>query len=217
MDARITNRWMAWTGPLFAVRFFVVGLALQGSTPGEKASAKEVMSFYNSHQGRTMTSVFLAPLGATLLVLFASHLRTTVRERHLAPGPGPSVLLAGAVLWASGLLIGASASLAVMSASDHGQAQIAQTMNVLSNDSWLPFVAGIAVTLLGAGLTVLATEVLPRWMGWTALVVGIISLAGPGGFLGFFVAPLWLLVAGVLLARAPVPVRVTEPAEHVRT
>ena len=214
MDPRMNprmNRWLVWTGPLFTIVFIIAALVLQGSTPGEKASAKEVMDFYNSHQGRTLASVFLAPLASALLVLFAGHLRTLVRERHVAPGPGPSVLLAGAVLWASGILIGATMSLAVSSASDHGQGQVAQTMNVLSNDVWLPFIAGIAVTMIGAGLTVLTTGILARWLGWVAIVVGVISLAGPGGFLGFFVGPLWLLAAGVLLARAPALVRAQEP------
>jgi hypothetical protein len=168
------------------------------------------MDYFNTHQGRTLTSVFLSPLVATLLVLFASHIRTMVRDRHLVPGPGPTVMLAGSVLWASGILIGSTLSLAVMTASDHGQAQVAQTVNVLCNDSWLPFIAGIAVTMIGAGMTVLGTGLLPRWMGWVALAVGVVSLAGPGGFVGFFVGPLWLLVAGVLLARAPAPTRPEE-------
>lgn len=171
-----------------------------------------MLDYYNAHQGRTLTSTFLAPLLAALLVLFASHIRTMVRDRHLVPGPGPTVMLAGAVLWASGMLIGASLSLTLMTASDHGQAQVAQTMNVLSNDTWLPFIAGVAVTMIGAGMTVLGTGLLPRWMGWVAVVTGVVSLAGPGGFLGFFVGPIWLLVAGVLLARAPAPARLEEPA-----
>jgi hypothetical protein len=208
----LKNRWMVWTGPLFTVVFAGALFGLEGSTPGEKASSKEVMDYFNSHQGRTMTEVFLAPLMAALLVLFASHIRTMVRDRHLVPGQGPTVLLAGAVLWASGLLLGSVLSLALVSASDHGQDQVAQTMNVLANDSWIPFIAGVAVTLIGAGLTVLGTGILPRWMGWVALVVGVISMAGPGGFLGFFVGPLWLLVAGVMLGRAPAPASLDEPS-----
>jgi MFS family permease len=199
----LKNRWLVWTGPAFTVLFVIASMALEGNTPGEKASADEVMKYYNAHQGRTTASVFLAPLGAALLVLFASYVRTLVRDREPAVGAGPTVLVAGAVLWASGLLVGSSLTLALLTASDHGQAQVAETMNVLSNDMWLPFVAGIAVTLLGAGMTVLASGILPRWMGWVALVIGVISLAGPGGFLGFFVAPLWILVAGIMLARAP--------------
>jgi hypothetical protein len=206
------NSWMVWTGPLFAILFAIDIAVLAGDTPGEKASATEVMDYFNSHQGRVLTDAFLSPLMALLLVLFASHIRTMVRDRHLVPGQGPTVLLAGAVLWVGGGLLGTSLSLAVETASDHGQAQIAQTINVLSNDAWLPFVAGIAVTMVGAGLTVLGTGLLPKWLGWVALVVGVVSLAGPGGFIGFFVAPVWILVAGVMLARAPAPSLPEEPA-----
>jgi hypothetical protein len=90
-------------------------------------------------------------------------------------------------------------SLALLSSSDHNQPQVAQAANVLSNASWIPFIGGIAVTLIGAGMTVLRTRILPVWLGWVALVAGVVSLIGPGGFLGFFVGPLWMLVAGVML------------------
>ena len=200
MAATRANRWLLWTGPVFAVLFFAVVILLQGSTPGEKASAEKVMDFYNSHQTRTLISVFLTPAAAALLVLFFSTLRSIVRGRDGESGPGPTVLLAGAILWASGLLLDAVFQLTLLSSSDHNQAQIAQTANVLSEDSWMPFIAGIAVTLIGAGMTVLSTRVLPAWLGWVALVSGIISLLGPGGFLGFWMGPLWMLVAGVMLA-----------------
>src|SRR4051794_19741757 len=104
----LKNRWLVWTGPAFTVLFVVAAIALEGNTPGEKASAEEVMKYFNSHQGRTTTSVFLAPLGAALLVLFASYVRTLARDRLPAAGAGPTVLVAGAVLWASGLLVGSS-------------------------------------------------------------------------------------------------------------
>jgi hypothetical protein len=187
---------------LFTIGFIVIVVALEPNTPGEKASAQKVMDYYNSHQGRTLTSVFLAPLGALLLVLFASYLRSLARERNSAVGP--TVLVSGAILWASGLLLGSVFDLTVESASHHGQAQIAQTANVLNNDAWIPFVAGIAITLVGAGMTVLSSRILPTWLGWIAIVGGIVSLVGPGGFIGFIVAPLWLLVSGVLLGlRSP--------------
>jgi hypothetical protein len=202
MNDQRTGRLLALTGPLYTVLFVVVVTALEGSAPGEKASVKEVLDHYQGHVGRSTADALLGPLAAALVVLFFSHLRTLVRERRVAPGPGPTVMICGAVLWAGGLLMGSTTTLAVSSAADHGQGQVAQTFNVLNNDSWIPFIAGIAITLLGAGLTLLSTHVLPRWMAWTALVVGIVSLMGPGGFLGFFVAPLWMLVAGVLLARA---------------
>jgi hypothetical protein len=204
------SRWLAWTGPLFTVLFVVVGLALQGNTPGEKASVQKVMDYYNSHHDRTLVSVFLAPAASALLILFVSYIRSLARERGDAAGAGPTVLVSGAILWVSGLLLGSTVDLMLVSSSDHGQGQIAQTANVLSNDAWIPFIGGIAITMIGAGLTVVTTRILPRWLGWIAVVVGVVSLAGPGGFVGFFVAPLWILVAGIMLglrsnASAPTP------------
>jgi hypothetical protein len=210
MNAR-TNRWLVWTGPLFSIVFVVAVLALEGNTPGEKASAKEVVSYFESHQGRTLTEAFLAPLMCALLIAFACHVRDLARARSRAPGAWPMVMVGGSVVWGLGLLLGATLSLAVSTASHHGQDQAAVTVNVLSNDAWLPFIAGIAITMLGAGVTVLQSGLLPRWLGWVAVVVGIASLIGPGGFLGFFVAPLWLLVAGIMLSRAPSVIDLADP------
>lgn len=199
-----TSRLLALTGPLLAVIYIVTGFVLEGNPPGEKASGQQVVQYYNDHQGQTLASAFLGPLAAVLLVLFFSHVRTLARERRIAPGPGPTIMISGAVLWAGGLLLDSMLTLGQATSADNGQEQVAQTLNVLSNDAWLPFIGGLAVTLIGAGVTVLSADLLPRWLGWVAVVVGVISILGPGGFLGYFVAPLWMLVAGILLARMPV-------------
>lgn len=199
------SRWLVWTGPAFAVLFYVVAFALQGETPGEKASGTEIVDYYNSHTGRTLSAVFLSPLAATLLVLFFSYLRTEVRERKLRSGPGPTVMISGAVLWASALLWGSVLELTLATSADNAQPAVAQTISVLSNMAWLPFIAGIAVTMIGAGMTVLTSRILPSWLGWVALVAGVISLIGPGGFVGWFVSPAWVLVAGLMLALRSTP------------
>jgi hypothetical protein len=51
----------------------------------------------------------------------------------------------------------------------------------------------------------LRTATMPSWLGWIGLVVGVISLLGPGGFLGFFTAPLWIAATGLLLYFRPAP------------
>jgi uncharacterized membrane protein len=196
-----TERLWALTGPAFTVLFAAVIFVIVPDTPGEKASAQQVVDYYNSHQGRSVTNAFISPLLAALLLLFVAYLRsrTRGRGRSTTASIGPVVLVAGAVVWVSGALLGSVATLALTTSSDNGQLAAAETLNVLSNSLWIPFIAGIAVTMIGAALTVLSSDVLPRWMGWVALVAGVVSLAGPGGFIGFFVAPLWLLVAGILL------------------
>jgi MFS family permease len=198
MDESRVSRWAVWTGPVFAVLFFVLS-ALTGSTPSDKASPEKVDSYVDGHKGQMLVSVFLSPLGVALLLIFAAYVYSRARAAGDAT-VGPRVLVAGAVLWASGLLIGSMVALAQVSAADHNQLQVGQTLNVLASASWVPFIGGIAVFLIGAGITGLSSGMLPTWIGWVALVLGIVSLAGPGGFIGFFAAPLWMLVAGILLA-----------------
>lgn len=207
------TRWLALAGPVFGV-LFVVMVLVSGDTPPEAASAGTVLAYYKDHKGQATLSAMLGPLAAALIVLFFAQLRALARAHAVAPGAGPTVMVAGAAVWAGGMLLAQTVQLGLATAADHGQAQVAQTLNVLDNDDWIPFITGIAVSLLGAGLTVLATGMLPRWLGWVALVVGVVSLAGPGGFLGFFLAPLWMIVAGVVAflrtARPGVPSEVAD-------
>jgi hypothetical protein len=199
VDDTRSPRWLVWAGPAFAVVFIALVFLVEGDTPGEKSTGAQVVSYYDGHQGRTMISVFASPLAALLLVLFAAAVRGRAGRSGLA-GAAAATMLGGAVLWAAGLLTGSMLELGLASSADHHQAGVAQTLNVLNSASWLPFIAGIAVFLVGAGLTVLATRVVPVWLGWVAIAAGVISLAGPGGFVGFFVGPLWMLVAGTMLA-----------------
>lgn len=194
-----SSRLVMWCGPLFAALFIGVGFFLTGDEPGEKSSGATVMKFYNAHQGRGMISVFGTPLLVALLLLFASGLRA--RSRQQGNGEtGATVMLGGAVLWAAGILLGSTVELALISSSHHKQADVAHVLNVLNNADWLPFIGGIAIFMLGAGIAVLTSRFAPAWLGWVAVVAGVASLAGPGGFIGFFVAPVWMLVVGIILA-----------------
>ena len=192
-------RWFAWSGPLFTVGWVVFGLILGGSPPGDKASAARVMEWYNEHQGRTVVGALSAPLGAFLILMFAAYVRRIARDRG-APLIGPTLFVGGAIALGVALMAEASVKLGLEAASDHNQPQVAQTLNVLDNNTWIPFIGALALLLIGAGMTVLRSGILPAWLGWVAVVGGVISLFGPGGFVGFFLLPLWVLVAGIWLA-----------------
>ena len=195
------SRWLAWTGPIFTVMFVIFGLIISGNPPGDKASAAKIMDFYNSHQGRVVVGALATPLAALLIVLFAAYVRGRARERG-GSAVGPMVLMGGAILFGAGLLMSATIELGVEAASDHNQPQVAQTLSVLDNENWVPFIGGLAILLIGLGATVLSSRILPAWFGWIALAGGVVSLFGPGGFVGFFLGPLWVGVAGVWLALA---------------
>src|SRR5436305_1407373 len=106
MTAAYKSRLLVWAGPLFAAAMLASGFLLEPNSPGEKATATEVLKYYNSHHGRTLTEMMIGPALAALVLLFAAELRSRARERG-DRGAGPSVLFGGAVVWASGMLVGA--------------------------------------------------------------------------------------------------------------
>ena len=189
------DRWMLLAGPLFTV-LAVAGVILIGSTPEEKAPADEIIKHFTDNDTQTMAGVFLWGPAAAALLVFVSRLRAGIDDRARA---ARSLLVAGGTLFATGIILGTSVTLAQVVAADGGFEDASQALNVLNAALWIPVVIGLAVMLLGAGLAVLRTGLLPTWLGWVAVVVGVVSLLGPGGFLGFFVAPFWVGLAGILL------------------
>ncbi|HJQ42601.1 MAG TPA: hypothetical protein VJ831_05925 [Jatrophihabitantaceae bacterium] len=205
-DSRV-SKLLVWCGPVFAVLFLALSFA-SGDGPGEKASGAKIIDYYDDHRGILEATVFLAPLAVALLIGFAAAVRARARHQN-ENGVGPSIMLAGAAVWSAGMLLGSMITLGQLDASDHKHSEAGIALNDLANASWVPFIGGIAVFLVGAGITALTSRLLPAWLGWLAFVVGIVSLAGPGGFVGFFGAPLFMLIAGVVLStrdRAPVGV-----------
>jgi hypothetical protein len=196
---RASDRWMALMGPLFLVLLVVV-LALAGDTPAEDATGQKVIDALGDHGDATLWGAFLtAPLVAALLI-FVSRLRLSFGREVGAPR---KLMQYGAVIYAVALLLNAVVALAEQGAAHDKRGDVAETLNRLASTLWLPVVVGAGILLIGAGLSVLRGGVLPSWLGWIGLVVGVISLLGPGGFLGFFVTPLWVATAGLWLYLRP--------------
>ena len=73
-----------------------------------------------------------------------------------------------------------------------------QTLNVLANDVFFAFFIGLGVFLLANGLAIVRSKVLPRWLGWIAIVFGIIAVTPIGWFILFGLLG-WTVVVSVLI------------------
>jgi hypothetical protein len=183
---------------IVAVAFFIVAFIVGGETPDFDASSKDVLSFYDDQTAQVIASIALL-YGAVLLVFFAGVLRSAFREA----GALSSLVLIGGALQALGAAIfaGLNFTLTDLANSDHLSRidpGAVQSLNALNGDFFFPLVLGTALFLISSGLAVFATGALPRWMGWVALVLGIVALT-PGGFFAFLASGLWIIAAAVIL------------------
>ncbi len=187
-------------GIVYAV-VFAVGYVLAGNGPSETASGTAVVRYYTVHKTSETVAVFAVAIASVAFVLFASSLRrflTRNNDGRLLS----SALTAGSAVYATGVLIVAMLTIGLVDAAKHSMGGVAQTLNVLSSDDWVPVVAGISMTTLAAGVISLRTGAIPRWLGWISIMLGVMAIAGPVGGIAFLLFPVWnLVLAAVILRR----------------
>ena len=74
-----------------------------------------------------------------------------------------------------------------------------QALQALWDNDFVPLALGSLVFLISAGLSIVRHGVLPKWLGWVALVLAVIGFT-PIGFVAFVGAGLWIAVVSVILA-----------------
>jgi hypothetical protein len=202
------SRWRRWA-PLCGVVFvglLVASFALSGSSPGVKATGAKVVSYYSTHRGHQQASGFLSMYGVVFFLFFAGALRGYLRRTRPEAGTLSSVSLAGAVLLAVGGSIFAGLAIALSDAPSTLSAGAAQALNVLSNDLFVPLIAGTCVFMIANGLAIVRYRPLPAWLGWVALLIGVVAVT-PVGFFGFLGTMAWVLIVSALMlmreARSP--------------
>jgi hypothetical protein len=192
-------------GALAALLWVVGVFVLEGAgNPSGPSSGQEIVDFYRDDRVAILIAATLHGLGGFLFIWFLGSL-TGVLDGSGSPRWLTATMLAGGVA-------GAALMLALMG----GQSTGATTdKELLTPDSALVFwrlahgffvAAEIALAAFLGALSVLALRglVLPRWLGWFGLVVTIMLLVPPIGWLALlFLFPLWLIVASIVLFRVP--------------
>jgi Domain of unknown function (DUF4386) len=187
-------------GVVFVVLVLVAFIPLGGNTPDNDATAQKVQSFYSKHSDRELLAAYVLVLSVPFLVFFTSILYRAIRA---AGGRGRLAIAAfgGGLLSAAGFAVGAAIHFALASAGDKASTlPTTQTLNVLDNTSFFPFVAGLGILLLASGLATLRYGgVLPRWLGWAGVILGIAIFIPFVGFVAFGLSGLWVVAASIVI------------------
>jgi hypothetical protein len=184
------------TGVVFVALIVVGPIALSGNTPGSDETGPKVIAFYKDHQHAQQVASLLGALGAIFLVFFAGALRTHFRnagQEGLA-----AVSFGGAIMIAVGGSIFSATAFALADVPDKLDSSAAVALNVISNDFFFPFSVGLSIFMLSAAVAILRSRALPVWLGWVALLFGVVA-ASPVGFFAFFGVLAWVLVVAVLM------------------
>lgn len=194
---RNSREWLLpLTGILFAV-LLIVSIIVQGQPKGADHSANEVRQWYLDNKSAAEVGAFIGTIAAGVLIFYGAYLRK-VFDRA---GPMLSVLpLIGLTVVAVGGAIDGFILFATAERAKDLPADSVRTLQTLYDNDFLPLFLGTLVFNWAVGFAVLRSGALPRWMGWAGIVFGVLSLAGPIGFIGALGAALWIIVSSIMLS-----------------
>lgn len=184
-------------GAVFTV-VFAIGFLTTGDVPGTDASGEEVIAHYDD-TGKIFVGIMMLLLAGVLFMFFAGVLRGALVSSSRAPEWLATVVFGGAIIYAAALAIFAMGQIMLIDAADLGQTEVAQALNIFDNDNFFPAVLGMATMLLSGGWHLLRSAVLPKWLAWVSVALGVLALAGPAGFVAFLLFPFWVLAVSVML------------------
>jgi hypothetical protein len=193
--------WAPLTGLVF-VALAVVSFIVGGDTPDVDESGAEVISFYDENSGEQQAAGGLLLWAAVFFLFFAGVLRRVLRSAEQAPGWLSAVAFGGAVVATVGVALFATLAFALTDDPEALDPAAAQALNVLSVDAFGPVAVGVSAFLIASGLAIVRTGALAGWLGWVAIVFGVVAVT-PIGFAAFFAFLAWTLVVSLMLALAP--------------
>jgi hypothetical protein len=195
-DSRM-QRWLGIAGLVF-VLLFVVSFVGAPATPNAHASVSKVVTYYHDHKGAVLLTSYLIELAVfngffLFFWLLRDRVSAATSDRWLA-----NVGFAGAIIFAVSGGVVAGIQLALNGASGHVDGAVMQTLNVMQNDvSNVLVSSGVAIFLVGTGVSLIRSATLPRWLGWLGILLALASLVLPG--LGPPAAGLWVLITSIVI------------------
>ncbi len=184
------------TGILF-ILVLVASFLIGGEPPDTDEPVQKIVDHYVDNKDEIAVGALMGGVGVILFLFFANHLRSLFR-RAAPDSELPTMVLVGAIVLGSGVLFDATLSFAMSEAVEDVEPGTMQTMQAMWDNDFIPMAAGMAILLLSSGLCTIRYGVLPKWLGWLAIALGLVVFT-PAGFVGFIGSLVWVLITSVLL------------------
>jgi hypothetical protein len=191
-----------------SVLLIFVSFLVAGEPPDVDALPDDLLSYYDDDS--LQIAAALLALGSFFFLLFSAAIATALRgPRDRDAGTAAAkVSFGGGIVFTVGLTVFAGLAFTAGEVADEVNVGTLQTLNALEMNMFFTVAVGTAAFLLGTGVGALKIGLLPRWLAWVAIVLGVLAIT-PAGFAAFLGLGIWTLVASVMLAmragRAPEP------------
>jgi hypothetical protein len=182
-----------------AVVLIIVAFAVGGESPEASDPVGEVISYYTDNDTDVQISSALLAFGAFFFLIFSTTVAGLLRRAQGESGGSSALSFAGGIVFAVGLTIFAGIGFTAGEVIGDVDPAVVETLNALGMDMFFTVAVGTGAFLLGTGVATLKTGVLPTWLGWAAVVIGIVAIT-PAGFFGFLALGVWTLIASIMLA-----------------
>jgi hypothetical protein len=194
------------SGIAFVVLLILGIVVVSGNTPEIDDPAAKIASYYGDHKAKETLAVILVALAALSLCVFSVSLRNFLREGAADESLWPTVALIGGVVAVTGVFFAGAIHLTLVEGGDrHISPEAMVAINAIDSESLLAFVVPLGIMLIGvAGSTLSGGGVLPKWMGWVALVLGIVFFT-PVFWISMLLTLIWILFVSVLMSRRAEP------------
>ncbi|MGB2875149.1 MAG: hypothetical protein WBB76_06705 [Gaiellaceae bacterium] len=197
---------MAPLSGVLAVVLWVLGLIVNSSKV-KGSTGPRLLASYQHHHNAILFGGFLFALGTILFTWFLGSLRS----RYLVAEGGAGRLTA--LAYGSGigaavmgfLVMGPDMSAALEK--KHLDASAALALHDLGDAFFIGAEYILAVFFFAGAILALRYAVMPRWLGWVNLLIGVVLLIGPIGWAALiFAFPIWILLVSIWLWRTTAPV-----------
>jgi hypothetical protein len=199
------NRSWALFGPA-AVALWIVGIVLlTRHAPQSNPSGADILAWYRSETNTILTGGWLFMVGCLSFVVFVSGLRPRLVAVAGSASQLPGLALAGAAMGAVfGMLTAAADVAGAIDKSDISPATAA-TFHHATDMFFVGAELAAILPVAAVALVAWRTRVLPRWWAVFSLLVALVLLVGPVGWIGLiFGLPIWILGTSLfVLLRSP--------------
>lgn len=223
MNGNGDRRWerIGFAAGIGWVVLLVIGNLVQTAPPNAHDSAQKVTSYFVGHRSGILLGQFLVGLAAIVFLFFLVALASYLRRADGTLRTLPAVIVAAGV-WtlAVGIVDGSIATALAYGVAKEGGPAVVHAMwrLFLVAATWRGYT--VAALFAGIAAAALRTRAVPRWVGFTAVVLGLLQVVRPLGLyassgpfeplgaysaISFLLDGVWVLAVSILLLRRSAP------------